>query len=73
MDEGRKRTLLIAASILVSRKFAALGARPSPALDAAIAEAVTMAERIMQQIDRRTAAARPPDQSMTTNGNYPWK
>jgi hypothetical protein len=39
MDEGRKRAILIAASILVSRKFAQLGAQSSPALEAAISDA----------------------------------
>ena len=46
MDEGRKRTLLIAASILVARKMGQLDAQPTPALDNAIAEAITLAERI---------------------------
>jgi hypothetical protein len=47
MDEGRKRAILIAASILVSRKFAQLGPQSSPALEAAISDAVVMAEKIM--------------------------
>jgi len=47
MDEGRKRALLIAASILCSRKLAELGFKPCPATDAAIANA----ERIMREID----------------------
>jgi outer membrane murein-binding lipoprotein Lpp len=34
---------------------------------------ITLAERIMAKIDNRSAAARPPDQSMNSNGNYPWK
>lgn len=72
MDEGRKRTILIAASILVSRKFAELGGKPSPALESAIADAITMAERIMQRIDARSKPS-PPDQAMTTTANYPWK
>jgi hypothetical protein len=48
---GRKRTLLIAASILVSRQRAQLEGKPSPALDAAIADAIALAARIMQKID----------------------
>jgi len=68
VDEGRKRAILIAASILVSRKFAQLGSQSSPALEAAISDAVVMAEKIMQKIDSRT-----PHQSMTSNANYPWK
>jgi hypothetical protein len=49
MDEGRKRTILIAASILVSRKWAQLEGKPSPALDAAIADAISMAEGIIRR------------------------
>jgi len=51
MDEGRKRVILIAASILCSRKLAELGFKPSPAADAAIANAVAAAVRIMRKID----------------------
>jgi hypothetical protein len=71
MDEGRKRTLLIAASILVSRKYAQPEGKPSPAMDAAIADAISLAGRIMQRIDNRSAV--PPHQSMTTFKDYPWK
>jgi hypothetical protein len=70
MDEGRKRTLLIAASILVARKYAQLEGKPSPALDSAIADAISLAEKIMKQIDARWAA---PSQSMTSGTGYPWK
>ncbi len=54
MDEGRKRVLLIAASILAARKLAQYdsGARV-PATVAAIADGVRWAERIMEEIDRR--------------------
>jgi hypothetical protein len=54
MDEGRKRVLLIAASILAARKLAQYdsGARV-PATVSAIADAVRCAERIMEEIDRR--------------------
>ncbi len=45
---------VIAASILVARKWDRLGARPSPALDAAITDAISLAERIMQKIDSRS-------------------
>ena len=68
MDEGRKRTILISACVLVSPKFAQLGPQSSPTLEAAIADAIVMAEKIMQKIDRRSAV--PPDQSMTSNANY---
>jgi|ERR1700730_7211282 len=47
MDEGRKRVLLIAASILAAWKLAHWDGRPSPALESAIADAITIAERIM--------------------------
>jgi hypothetical protein len=40
-------------------------------VEAAIADAVVMAEKIMQNIDRR--AATPADQVMTSNSNYSWK
>ena len=53
MDEGRKRVLLIAASILAVRKLANWDGRPSPMLEAAIADAITLAERIMARIDSR--------------------
>ena len=54
MDEGRKRVLLIAASILAARKLAQYdsGARV-PATVSAIADAVRWAERIMEEIDLR--------------------
>jgi hypothetical protein len=71
VDEGRKRTLLIAATILVARKWAQLDGRPSPALDAAIADAVSMAARIMRKIDSLSSAS--PDQKMNTSDGYPWK
>ena len=58
MDEGRKRVLLIAASILAARKLSDWDGRPSPAVDAAIANAITMAERIMGKIDRLWPAAK---------------
>jgi hypothetical protein len=72
MDEGRKRTILIAASILVARRYVQLDGRPSPALDSAIADAVAMAERIMRRIDN-VSPRTPPSQSMTSSTNYPWK
>ena len=54
MDEGRKRVLLIAASILAARKLAPLGSEAQvPATISAIADAIRWAERIMNEIDRR--------------------
>jgi hypothetical protein len=56
MDEGRKRVLLIAASILAARKIAQLGTKPSPAFQAAIYDAISIAENILRQIDRKWPA-----------------
>jgi hypothetical protein len=54
MDEGRKRVLLIAASILAARKLAQYdGGRRVPATITAIGDAVRWAEQIMQAIDER--------------------
>jgi hypothetical protein len=54
VDEGRKRVLLIAASILAARRLAQYdsGARV-PATVSAIADAIRWAEQIMDEIDRR--------------------
>jgi hypothetical protein len=76
MDEGRKRTILMAASILVARDYAQLKGKPSPALDSAISDAISLAEKIMQRIDARwrgSPQSQPPTQSMTSNADYPWK
>jgi len=54
VDEGRKRVLLIAASILAARKLAQYeGGRRVPATIAAISDALHWAEQIMEEIDRR--------------------
>ena len=53
MDEGRKRVLLIAASILAARKLAQWDGKPSPASEIAISDAIATAERIMAKIDGR--------------------
>jgi len=57
VDEGRKRVLLIAASILAARKLAQYdsGARV-PATVSAIADSIRWAEQIMDEIDRRHPA-----------------
>jgi hypothetical protein len=53
MDEGRKRVLLIAASILAARKLAQYeGAKKVPATVNAIADAVRV--EIMREIDERS-------------------
>jgi len=47
MDEGRKRVLGIMASILAARKLCQMDStRPSPALNAIIADAVTFAQKM---------------------------
>ena len=54
MDEGRKRVLLIAASILAARKLAQFdGGKRVPATISAIVDAVRWAEEIMKAIDER--------------------
>jgi hypothetical protein len=58
MDEGRKRAILIGACILVSRKFSELGGKPTPALEYAIGDAITLAEKIMVRIHARPEGAR---------------
>jgi hypothetical protein len=53
VDEGRRRVLLIAASILAARRLAQWDGRPSPASESAIADAIATAERVMSKIDAR--------------------
>jgi hypothetical protein len=53
MDEGRKRVLLIAASILAARKLMQYEGRRSPVIETAISEAITLADLILQKIDAR--------------------
>jgi len=54
MEEGRKRVLLIAASILAARKLAQYdGGKRVPATISAISDAIRWAEEIMVEIDRR--------------------
>jgi hypothetical protein len=54
MDEGRKRVLLLAASILSARKLPAdWDGRLTPASEAAMANAIAAAERILRKIDER--------------------
>jgi len=54
MDEGRKRVLLIAASILAARKLAQYdGGKRVPATVAAISDSVCWAEEIMREVDQR--------------------
>jgi hypothetical protein len=54
VDEGRKRVLLIAASILAARKVAQYDSGAQvPATVSAIADSIRWAERLMEEIDRR--------------------
>jgi hypothetical protein len=54
MDEGRKRVLLIAASILAARKLAQYDADARvPATICAITDAIHWAEEILKELDRR--------------------
>jgi hypothetical protein len=54
MDEGRKRVLLIAASILAARKLPVeWNGKPTPASEPAMANAIAAAERILSKIDDR--------------------
>ena len=55
MDEGRKRVLLIAASILAARKLAQANwdGKPSPLRESAVFDAISTAEYTMQRIDEQ--------------------
>jgi hypothetical protein len=54
VDEGRKRVLLIAASILAARKLGPMGWEAvARAVECAIADAISLAARIMSKIDDR--------------------
>jgi len=53
VEEGRKRVLLIAASILAARNLGQWDGRPSPAIENTIANAIALATRILQRIDNR--------------------
>jgi hypothetical protein len=54
VDEGRKRVVLIAASILAARKLAQYPSEAKvPATISAIADAIHWAEEIMKRIDER--------------------
>lgn len=57
MEEGRKRVLLIAASILAARKLSQYdGGKRVPATISAISDAIRWAELMMEEIDRRWPA-----------------
>lgn len=52
MDEVRKRTLAIVASVFLTRKLAALDGKPSPAREMAFRESLELAEELMRRIER---------------------
>jgi hypothetical protein len=52
-DEGRKRVLLLAASIIAARRLAQERVNDSPRTRFAISESVAWADRIMREIDRK--------------------
>jgi len=59
VDEGRKRVLLIASSILAARKLPQVeGGKRVPATMSAIADVVRWAEEIRKAIDERWPAGR---------------
>ncbi len=71
MDEGRKRVLLIAASILAARKLAQFdGGKRVPATISAIADAVRWAEEIMKAIDDRWRLAGEVVGTLAVHENY---
>jgi hypothetical protein len=55
VDEGHKRVLWICATILAARKLAKFD-KPCPGIEAAIANGITTAERIMERIDQKYPA-----------------
>jgi hypothetical protein len=59
VDEGRKRVLLIAATILAARKLAQFD-KPCPGIEAAISDGLTMAEKIMAKIDAKYPGVKSP-------------
>ena len=64
MDEGRKRVLLIAASMLAARRLVQYeGAKKVPATVSAIADSIRWAEEILAEIDRR----HPPSAGTAVN------
>jgi hypothetical protein len=53
MDEGRKRTIFLAAAMFLCRRLAALEGRPSPAREAAYRDSIENAVELMRRIDAR--------------------
>jgi hypothetical protein len=51
VDEGRKRVLLIASEHTCCLRLAQWDGGPSPASESAMADAISLAERIMSKID----------------------
>ena len=59
MDEQRKYAILFAVTILAARKLHEIGAKPCPARECAIADAVENAKRILERIDERWPTKSP--------------
>lgn len=51
MNEIRRAALLITAGILAARRIALCESKPSPALEVAISDAISMASKILARID----------------------
>jgi hypothetical protein len=76
MDEGRKRVLLIAASILAARRLANWDGKPSPAFVAAISDAVRIAEwdirgRAMSMVELRVSGVEPGEYPVCRTSVFP--
>jgi cell shape-determining protein MreC len=69
VDEGRKRVLLIAASILAARRLAKYD-KPCPGIESAVYDAISTAEKIMAKIDERFAE-KSKDVKAHTNTEQP--
>jgi hypothetical protein len=73
VDEGRKRVLLIAASILAARNLAQWDGRPSPASEAAMANAIAIARAHFKQnrcpLARQQIAGCPPRRFLGQKGD----
>ena len=53
MDEGRKRTLGVIATIFACRKLTALEGKPLPAREMAFRDSIDLAAEMMRRIDSR--------------------
>jgi len=60
MDEQRKYAILLATAILAARKLHEIGAKPCPARECAIADAIENAKRILESVGGFLAESLPP-------------